>query len=326
MADGTHIEWADSTWQIVTGCAIKSPGCANCYAMRLAGTRLRNHPSRAGLTREVNGHHVWTGEVRFNEQWLDQPLRWKSPRDIFVAAHGDIGHEGVTDLMLDRIFAVAMLAHWHRYQILTKRPERLTEYLRSRKMMMGNIGGMAQQAMLEFQAIINGGTKTTFPLRATPYRDEAINRFYDNTSNIWVGTSVERQQEADERRPHLEALARMGWNTWVSYGPALGPVDWRGWEFIRWMVSGGESGPDARPSHPNWHRATRDWCAANKIPYFFKQWGAFAPSLSGQSLAPDGSSPGPDHWNDVSTAWMTKVGKKAAGALLDGREHKDSPS
>ena len=92
MADGTKIEWCDATWQIVTGCSIVSPGCTNCYAMRLAGTRLKDHPSRKGLTKIVNGNHVWTGEVRFNKQWLTQPLRWKRPRRLFVAAHGDLFH------------------------------------------------------------------------------------------------------------------------------------------------------------------------------------------------------------------------------------------
>ena len=71
-----------------------SPGCTNCYAMRLAGTRLRHHPSRTGLTQQTKAGHVWTGEVRFNEQWIDQPFRWKRPRDIFVCAHGDLFRNG----------------------------------------------------------------------------------------------------------------------------------------------------------------------------------------------------------------------------------------
>jgi protein gp37 len=320
MGDGTHIEWTDATWQIVTGCSIKSPGCTNCYAMRLAGTRLRNHSSRAGLTREVNGNHIWTGEVRFNEQWLDQPLRWKEPRDIFVAAHGDIGHEGVTDEMLDRIFAAITLAHWHRYQILTKRPERLLAYLRSRKTMMGNIGGMAQAIMLEFQSRTSGGVKTTYPLKAIPFREETIDRFHGGMPNVWIGASAERQQEADERRPHLEALARMGWNTWVSYEPALGSINWPGWEFIKWMVSGGESGPGARPSHPDWHRATRDWCAANGVPYFFKQWGSWAPYDRGRNDSAILAVP------KCLDSPMQNFGKKLAGSLLDGREHKAMPA
>ena len=108
MAEGTLIEWArhpitklGATWNIVTGCDIVSPGCTNCYAMKLAGTRLRSHPSRKGLTVPTKAGPVWNGEVRFNEQWLTQPLAWKKPHGIFVAAHGDLLAEGVTDEQLD---------------------------------------------------------------------------------------------------------------------------------------------------------------------------------------------------------------------------------
>lgn len=87
MADGTKIEWTDATWNIINGCSVKSPGCKGCYAMLLAGTRLSGHPSRAGLTQMVNGHHVWTGEVRFNDAVLLDPIRWRRPRRIFVCAH-----------------------------------------------------------------------------------------------------------------------------------------------------------------------------------------------------------------------------------------------
>jgi len=76
MADTTHIEWTDATWNIITGCDMVDAGCTNCYAMQLAGSRLRNHPSRQGLTRVTGSRAKWTGEVRFNEGWLDQPLRW----------------------------------------------------------------------------------------------------------------------------------------------------------------------------------------------------------------------------------------------------------
>lgn len=96
MAENSKIEWTDATWQPITGCSVVSPGCTNCYAMKLAGTRLKHHPSRTGLTREVNGNHVWTGEVRLNEEWLTQPLRWKRSRKVFVCAHGDLFHESMS--------------------------------------------------------------------------------------------------------------------------------------------------------------------------------------------------------------------------------------
>lgn len=92
MADKSFIEWTDATWNVITGCSRVSSGCGGpdgggCYAERLAATRLRRHPSRRGLT---DRHGRWTGEVRFNKQWLDQPLRWQKPRRIFVCAHSDL--------------------------------------------------------------------------------------------------------------------------------------------------------------------------------------------------------------------------------------------
>src|SRR3990167_5427848 len=97
--------------------------------MKLAGTRLKHHPSRAGLTRDTKAGPVWTGEVRFNEQWLDQPLRWKRPRRIFVCANGDLFAEGVPDEWIDRVFAVMQSASRHTFQVLTKRSERMHDYV-----------------------------------------------------------------------------------------------------------------------------------------------------------------------------------------------------
>lgn len=92
MADGTKIEWADATLNYANGCSLASPGCTNCYAMKLAGTRLRHHPSRAGLTHDSKAGPVWTGEVRMHEPALHQALAWKRGRKIFWNAHGDLFH------------------------------------------------------------------------------------------------------------------------------------------------------------------------------------------------------------------------------------------
>lgn len=295
MADNTPIEWTDATWNIITGCTIKSPGCKHCYAMKLAGTRLQHHPSRAGLTIMSDAGPVWNGKVRFNTDWLDQPISWTRPRDIFVCAHGDLFHEAVPFEWLVSIFDVMRRAPQHRFQCLTKRPEVALAYLTK----WGQL-----------------------PLR-----------------NVLIGVSVERQQEADERLSPLVQVAALGWRTWVSYEPALGPVDWSGWEFIRWMVSGGESdkGPRARPSHPDWHRATRDWCRRCGIPYLFKQWGDWIPGES-EADADGRRICYPDEVCDVELGdgrryvamsahgrEFLRVGKAAAGRLLDGVEHNGFP-
>lgn len=127
MSDRTKIEWADATWNPITGCSVASPGCTNCYAMRLAGTRLKHHPSRAGLTTMTKAGPVWTGEVRFNESVIDQPLRWTRPRRIFVCAHGDLLHGRVPALWIERVADVMRRSPQHQFLVLTKRADLVHE-------------------------------------------------------------------------------------------------------------------------------------------------------------------------------------------------------
>lgn len=126
MVSQSQIEWTDVTWNVVTCCSRESASCENFYAERLASTRLKDHPLRQGLT---DRHGRWTGEVRFNAAWLGQPLRWSRPRMVFVAGHGDLFHESVPEEWIDRVFAVMAMASYHTFQILTKRPERMRDYL-----------------------------------------------------------------------------------------------------------------------------------------------------------------------------------------------------
>lgn len=313
MADRSNIEWTDATWNVITGCSIASPGCTNCYAMRLAGTRLRHHPSRAGLTRQVKGQHVWTGEVRFNDGWADQPLRWAAPRLIFVVAHGDLFHANVPDEWIDRVLAVMILAKHHVFQVLTKRPDRMLDYFS---------GGRSLYSRVLYQA---GLLRSKRPkLGDVPVDDPGDGHWH---RNIWLGASVENQQYADDRRGAMAGLAERGWNTWVSYEPVVGPVDWQGWEFIDWMVCGGERGD--RPMHPAWPRAARDFCAAHDIPFHFKQWGDWAHHPEWAHVKETAPYP----WRRVDSglpsvrpALMFRVGHQAAGALLDDVQHRANPA
>jgi protein gp37 len=344
MADNTHIEWTDATWNPITGCSVVSPGCTNCYAMKLAGTRLAHHESRAGLTRETKGGPVWTGEVRFNEQWLDQPLRWKKPRMIFVCAHGDLFAEGVPDAWIDQVFAVMALAPHHTFQVLTKRSARMRAYMdcfSGADMPMDRITAAMWTINERRTDHIHGG----WPLR-----------------NVWLGVSVEDQKRADERIPDL--LATPAAVRWISAEPLLGPVSlddiaiprpelcasviWsalRGWggapSKINWVVVGGESGPGARPMHPDWVRSLRDQCAEANVPFFFKQWGNWLPVLDRDNDDPDWRSNYRDlrevkraiinlaggmgfHGDRVHV--VENVGKARAGRLLDGVEHNGFPA
>ncbi|GBF56406.1 hypothetical protein PbB2_00062 [Candidatus Phycosocius bacilliformis] len=299
MADGTKIEWTDATWNPITGCSVISPGCTNCYAMRLAGTRLQHHPSRAGLTQPSKAGPVWNGKVRFNQDWLDQPLRWKRPRMIFVCAHGDLFAENVPDEWIDKVFAVMALAPQHTFQVLTKRPERMREYLSGRRAESG----------LPMPPLWHIGMT-----RDDPSWQDTMDW---PLPNVWLGVSVEDQTRADERIPIL--LDTPAAVRWISAEPLLGPVDLenvdmypfmdrlRGaprlepncptWPTMRydtlrghlkgpdeinlprldWVVAGGESGQGARPTYLNWVRLLRDQCADAGVAFHFKQWGEWSP-------------------------------------------------
>lgn len=221
MADGTKIEWCDATWNVITGCSIVSPGCANCYAMRLAGTRLREHPSRAGLTKCVNGKTVWTGEVRFNEQWLTQPLRWRKPRKIFVCAHGDLFHPNVPDEWIDRVFAVMALAPQHTFMVLTKRSARMHAYMTKNT----QAGWMTGHACGRIGDAIERMRVDNRPVGPTPH-GEPGSRWWP-LPNVMLGVTAEDQTRAAERIPHL--LATPVAKRFVSIEPMLSPVDLRRW-------------------------------------------------------------------------------------------------
>lgn len=346
MADGTHIEWTDATWNVVNGCSVVSPGCTNCYAMRLAGTRLKHHPSRAGLTIDTKAGPVWNGDVRFNEKVLLDPLRWKRPRKIFVCAHGDLFHEKVPVQWLDQVFAVMAAASQHIFQVLTKRPERLREY--------------AYEAMgcgEHWLAHCERSHAPMWPLE-----------------NVWMGVSAEDQRRADERIPIL--LDTPAAVRWISAEPLLGPIDLSEWfvcpnwsdeipmdmttglreccaecdytgiagftglPILDWVVAGGESGPGARPMHPDWARSLRDQCAAAGVPFLFKQWGAFAPGeIAGEYLDSEKAAKGlsffdgrwdecwsePDgHCDDEPDVYP--LSKSRAGRVLDGVQHDGYPA
>lgn len=293
MADNTKIEWTDATWNPITGCSIVSPGCTNCYAMKLAGTRMKHHPSRAGLTNPSKSGPVWNGQVRFNEQWLTQPLQWSKPRMIFVCAHGDLFAEGVPDEWIDKIFAVMALAPQHTFQVLTKRPERMRDYLQNMEdCYHGNSSLFADRWG------VAAADAAASPCAASTIEDRPF-----PLPNVWIGVSVEDQPRADERI--LILLDTPAAIRWISAEPLLADIRLSGvsddkqhtWDYLSgfkgkmhrdgpsfdeinhldWVVAGGESGANGRPMHPDWARSLRDQCAAAGVPFLFKQWGEWSP-------------------------------------------------
>lgn len=360
MAEHSTIEWTDATWNVITGCSVLSKGCTNCYAMRLAGTRLQHHPSRAGLTRDSAAGPVWTGEVRFNEEWLDQPSRWRKPRRIFVCAHGDLFHESVPDAWIDRVFIAMQGAQHHTFQVLTKRAERMRRYLQRFQPSPPRDGYISRDGVESNRS--PAGWPLFHPARWP-------------LPNVWLGVSVEDQTSAESRIPEL--LATPAAVRWCSAEPLLGPIDLASIEVSRqaqpnefrqvnatielnalagtritdlgfehaggqrldWVVAGGESGPDARPAHPEWFRTLRDQCAATHTAFHFKQWGSWTPGENVERTTGTVNTAflvddrwhmhflnlATDHGHIDDQPDLYHVGKKAAGRHLDGRTHDDWP-
>lgn len=325
MADRSAIEWTDATWNPLVGCTHVSPGCDHCYAARQASGRLRDLPVYSGLA--VDGR--FTGEVRYLPERLEQPLRWRRPRRIFVNSMGDLFHRDVLAQMhlegapfLAEVFAVMAMAKRHTFQVLTKRPQLMAAVLTTALFRLEVNAALLRRGV----SVMPGGFDSPWP------------------PNMWLGTSIESDAyawRADHVRDTPAALR------WLSLEPLLGPLPSLDLTDIDWVVVGGESGPSARPMHPAWARDIRDQCVAAGIPFHFKQWGAWEPvepvyvddhddvlldgyddvdvvsfNRSGQVEQrlpgvgrPQGHQPNPagEPW------WMAKVGARAAGRELDGR-------
>lgn len=304
----TKIEWTDTTWNPTTGCMKVSAGCKNCYAEkmtnRLAAMGQEKYQGILTDTERFNG------KVRSHADELGKPYTWKKPRKVFVNSMSDLFHEDVSFTFIDQVFAVMAATPQHTYQILTKRPERMAEYFNS-----GRVSVELQKKYLG-----NG-----------------------YLTNVWLGTSVENQEQADIRIPHLLNCPTVV--RFLSCEPLLGSVDLKlyrgavldhklahiiktgtGTPAIDWVIVGGESGPDARPMHPDWARNLRDQCKQASIPFFFKQWGEY---ISPENYNFKMGNPDLTEKNRFGTERnfdLYRVGKKAAGRLLDGKEHNEFPN
>lgn len=334
MSTHTTIEWTDATWNPVRGCSRVSEGCRNCYAERLAATRLAHTPAYQGLATMTPDGPRWTGRVVFDPVALEQPLRWRKPRRVFVNSMSDLFHEGLTNEQIAALFGVMAACPQHTFQVLTKRPARMLHWF--------GFGIDMRQCVLE--ARCTGGVDIGWPL----IRNQWVEPRWP-LPNVWIGVSVEDQATADARIPLLlETPAAV---RFVSAEPLLGPVDLTGLRYelpgvvavstltrapvmnalqgyatnrghtrLDWVIAGGESGPGARPMHPDWARSLRDQCAEAGVAFHFKQWGDWAPLWD--AYIEDAR----DHpVTRVGGVTMCRYGKAAAGRLLDGREHNGFP-
>lgn len=328
----SKIEWTEQTWNPIVGCSIVSPGCTNCYAMKMAGRiEAMNIDARPGhgtarqyegTTARINGNAVWTGKLaRAPRETLRAPLKRKKPTTYFVNSMGDLFHDGCPDEWIDQVFAIMALCPQHTFQVLTKRAARMLDYcnrFKNHVTITSREGGYGLKQM----AIEPGALTMGWPL-----------------PNVWLGVSTERQQEADERIPLL--LRTPAARRFISAEPLLGFIDANLWmrtiPALDWVIVGGESGPSARPMHPGWARALRDQCNLARVPFFFKQWGTWHPrhdddereGIAETCLAINGAISRGDvlEGGGERPRWiaMDRVGKKRSGRLLYGREHNEMP-
>lgn len=299
MSDNSKIEWTDATWNPVTGCTRVSEGCRNCYIDRTPAFRIQGR-------KFVNG----TTGVQLHPDRLDQPLRWKRQRRIFVNSLSDLFHEDVPDEFIAAVFGVMAACPSHTFQILTKRPERMRKWFGWVESKRGDLivalvkqGGAwpkvdeysAESVLCAYCAI-----DVLEPLSRIKWAPWPV-------PNVWLGVSIEDQATADERIPlllHTPAAKRF-----ISAEPLLGPVDLtmglepfhshdpmlnRNQSPLDWVICGGESGPGARPCDLAWIRSVRDQCKAADVPVFIKQLGS-APMI----LEED--------WRARKCAWMLRA-------------------
>jgi len=299
----TKIEWATDVWNPVTGCTKVSQGCKNCYAETIA--------------KRFWGERKFT-DVRLEYDRLDIPRHWRKPRRVFVNSMSDLFHDKVEhkdSLFVRGVFNVMRETPQHTYIVLTKRPENMQQFMSD----------------------------------------------YPPPRNVWLGVSVEDQKAADERIPlllqtpatvrfvscepllgpvdltRLYGQISIGGHADLTVDGLNGryaaawcgrdtltkkPLNEIGAGKLDWVICGGESGPGARPMHPDWARSLRDQCQAAGIKYFFKQWGEWAPDCfcTTKEAHKTIERPQPGH-----IGCMFRCGKQRAGRLLDGVEWNEYP-
>lgn len=357
MGDTTRIEWADATFNPWIGCTKVSPACKNCYAERDFDVRLKTAKWGPSGTRVVTSDGNWRKPLAWNREAEKTGIRKRvfcaSLADVFEDWRGVmLNHRGATlysgwhhsqpdwvasvepcegeplrmDAVRRRLFDLIDATTNLDWLLLTKRPENIPKMW---PVEFGGIAGFQNEARI-------------------PYVRK----------NVWLGTSVENQEWADKRIPQLLNCRDLSPVLWLSCEPLVGPVDLRsrvpvkaspgdhdyggytlwnsltgfrthkggGWtddqpKKIDWVITGGESGPDARPCDPDWFRSLRDQCVPAGVPFHFKQWGEWGDVDQADPIQVNNAT---YHVLDKGRR-VFRVGKKNAGRLLDGVEHNGVP-
>lgn len=331
----TAIEWTDTVWNPVTGCTKVSEGCRNCYAFELHEVRHRAYLKGKNLPRQ---YAKTFNEIQIFPNRLEQPLKWKKPRKIFVNSMSDLFHDQIPDEYLDQVFAVmlacATLDNFdHTFQVLTKRPERMQQYFTERTpselvqawAKAGDSWIHVGDGDMYFSEYVESLTSYEWNDDGTAKKGSEHIPFGSLTGifplpNVWLGTSVESPKE----KWRMDVLRKVPTVVrFVSFEPLLDDVGEVDFEGIHWAIAGGESGVNARPMHPDWARDLRDQCQVAGVPFFFKQFGEWAPVHELRCNEP--RIKGKPWYNFDPDTSVCRIGKKAAGRLLDGHEWNEFP-
>jgi len=330
----TKIEWvknpdgtAGKTWNPITGCTKISPGCAHCYAERMS----KRLAGRCGYPADE------PFRVTVHEDRFDEPLHWRKPCKAFVCSMADLFHPKVRFSTILRAMRSIIYTPWNTYQILTKRPSRMREFFEY-WMHMGTKAGYLDPMMLALDAggpPISGEQAARANEWYKTHCDQSGRGLCDlpipwPLPNVWLGVTVEN---ADYTSRLDDLLATSAAVRFVSGEPLLGPLDLRPWLLsehgrrhigagpgISWVICGGETGPGARPMHPDWVRDVRDQCVSAGVAFFFKGWGDWAPAadISLDEPLMYKETPHARYHALPQGGGMLRVGKKKAGRLLDG--------
>ncbi|MCP4897593.1 MAG: phage Gp37/Gp68 family protein [bacterium] len=323
----TGIEYLDETWNVVTGCTEVSEGCRNCWARNRAASLAVNPKTRdryEGVAEfDAKRRPRWLS-VKCHPDRLDDPSHWRKPRIIGVSFMGEMFHPEVPEAFIADVFDIVEACPQHQFLFLTKQAGRMHRVLMNPR---------AQTMPLHFSE------KTGEPL-----------------PNAWLGVTVENQKAAEERMLFL--LDTPAAVHWVSYEPALGPVDFTSISIIEadsigsmspavsldalrghvrgpddmiakldLVIAGGESGHYARPMHPRWARDSRDQCQAAGTCFYFKQHGEWIEvddSAHGRAwnryLRSGPEFPNTGYFDDAGRFWALRSPRDAIRMLKVGKK------
>jgi protein gp37 len=298
MADKTHIEWSEATWNPTTGCDRVSEGCTRCYALTLA-KRLK---AMGSPKYQTDGDPKTSGPgfgLAMHPDTLDLPLSWRKPRRVFVNSMSDLFHEKVSDEYIARVFGVMAVARQHTFQVLTKRHGRMRSLLSSYRwwtsvvaeaLEYGQPGPTQTQpdggcALLNVHLVVSAENQHWADIRIPALLD---------TPAAVRGVSLEPLLGAVNIGPYLTRVGPCstcdgsGSIAVPGGGHACPACDWtyrdRRSGGVDWVITGGESGPGFRPANPDWFRQIRDQCVDAGVAYLHKQNGGIRPKANGRLL------------------------------------------